>query len=87
MEELFDILIVKLRNDPEEFFTDEKIQDYYKIVLSYYENGLWLSDYEADQKGFLPRSLKRGILSQDGFYNFIADVVSKEKELDRNKQV
>lgn len=87
MEELFDILVVKLRNDPEEFFTDDKIQDYYKIVLSYYENGLWLSDYEADQKGFLPRSLKRGILSQDGFYNFIADVVSKEKELDRNKQV
>lgn len=84
MEELFDILVIKLRNDPEEFFTDEKFQEYYKILLSYYENGLWLSDYEADSKGFLPRSLKRGILSEDGFYNFIADVVSKEKEFYKN---
>lgn len=84
MEELFDILIIKLRNDPEEFFSDGKYQEYYKILLSYYENGLWLSDYEADSKGFLPRSLKRGILSEDGFYNFIADVVSAEKKLKKN---
>lgn len=40
-------------------------------VTEYYESKLWSEDYEADENGFLPEGLKRGILSQDGFYNFI----------------
>lgn len=43
-------------------------------VTEYYESKLWIEDYEADEKGLLPDDLKRGILSQDGFYNFITSL-------------
>ena len=35
-------------------------------LKEYEESGLWLNDYEADERGALPRDLKRGVLSQDG---------------------
>lgn len=43
------------------------------ILLDYYENGLWMKDYRMDELGFLPPDLKRGILSEDGFYNFLTE--------------
>ena len=36
------------------------------ILREYEESAQWLQDYEADERGELPRDLKRGILSQDG---------------------
>jgi ATP-binding cassette subfamily B protein len=44
-----------------------------RILEDYYENGLWRLDYEADEKGLLPRGLKRGVLSEDGLYNLLTD--------------
>ena len=41
------------------------------ILLDYYENGQWLLDYRMDEQGLLPSDLKRGILSEDGFYNYL----------------
>ena len=35
-------------------------------LREYEESGLWLQDYEADERGEVPRDLKRGVLSQDG---------------------
>ena len=35
-------------------------------LRKYEESGQWLQDYEADERGELPRDLKRGVLSQDG---------------------
>ena len=35
-------------------------------LREYEESGLWQQDYEADEKGELPKELKRGVLSQDG---------------------
>ena len=43
-------------------------------LKSYYQNGLWLEDYESDERGELPRGLKRGVLSQDALYNFLSDL-------------
>ena len=43
-------------------------------LLAYYEGGVWLKDYEADEKGLLPKDLKRGVLSEDGVYNLIAEL-------------
>ena len=40
-------------------------------LREYYENGQWLRDYEADERGELPRELKRGVLSQDGLWNLL----------------
>ncbi|MBQ8355328.1 MAG: DUF4298 domain-containing protein [Oscillospiraceae bacterium] len=41
-------------------------------LREYYENGQWLLDYEADERGELPGGLKRGVLSQDGLWNLLA---------------
>ena len=44
-----------------------------RILEDYYENGLWRMDYETDEKGLLPRGLKRGVLSQDGLYDLLGE--------------
>jgi hypothetical protein len=44
------------------------------LLVDYYHSPLWLSDYEADERGELPMDLKRGILSQDGFYDFLTEI-------------
>ena len=41
-------------------------------LRDYYEKGQWLRDYEADERGELPRELKRGVLSQDGLWDLLA---------------
>ena len=40
-------------------------------LREYYENGQWLRDYEADERGELPSNLKRGVLSQDGLWDLL----------------
>lgn len=40
-------------------------------LIRYYESGLWLADYTLDEKGLLPETLKRGVLSQDAVYDFL----------------
>ena len=45
-----------------------------QALLDYYTGGQWLRDYEADERGELPPDLKRGVLSQDGVWNLIAEL-------------
>ena len=40
-------------------------------LTDYYFGGQWLLDYQADERGELPRDLKRGVLSQDGIWNLL----------------
>ena len=40
-------------------------------LLEYYLGGQWLRDHEADERGELPRDLKRGVLSQDAIWNLL----------------
>ena len=51
----------------------EKAQASYKKLCDYYGSSRWLEDYEADEKGKLPKNLKRGVLSEDGVYNIITE--------------
>lgn len=44
-----------------------------RILEDYYENGLWRLDFETDERGLLPRNLKRGVLSEDGLYNVLTE--------------
>ena len=39
----------------------------------YYASGQWREDYEADENGWLPPDLKRGVLSQDGLYDLLEE--------------
>lgn len=43
-------------------------------LVEYYDSGQWLEDYERDERGELPADLKRGVLSEDGIYNMLADL-------------
>ena len=74
MELLFDDLLVSVSQGI--FFpkVDPVQQEKLSVLLSYYNSSLWLSDYEADERGELPQDLKRGILSQDGFYDFLTRI-------------
>ena len=36
-------------------------------------DGEWRKDYEDDEKGKLPKSLKRGVLSQDALFDLLEE--------------
>ena len=42
-------------------------------LSSYYESDRWREDLKADEAGELPADLKRGVLSEDGLYNLLAE--------------
>ena len=41
------------------------------VLASYYSSREWKEDFAADEAGLFPRSLKRGILSEDGLWNLL----------------
>ncbi|MBQ4556161.1 MAG: DUF4298 domain-containing protein [Clostridia bacterium] len=44
-----------------------------RALDKYMASGLWLSDYEYDERGKLPKNLKRGVLSEDALYNMLME--------------
>lgn len=74
MESVFDFL----QNMVKKYSVSVCKQDWFKAqlnnLLDYYENGNWQADYTLDEQGMIPHNLKRGVLSQDGVYNFISDL-------------
>ena len=58
----------------------DKALDEYDAVKSqiaslneYLDSGQWREDYEADERGEIPRDMRRGVLSEDGLYNLLTD--------------
>ena len=51
-----------------------------RTLREYQESGLWLEDYEADERGEIPASLKRGVLSQDGLDELFSEVSPENNE-------
>ncbi|MBQ2700013.1 MAG: DUF4298 domain-containing protein [Clostridia bacterium] len=43
-----------------------------KRLMAYYEGPLWRADFALDEQGLLPKSLKRGVLSEDGVWNLLS---------------
>ena len=74
MESVFDFLQKMVKEKSVSVCSEDWFRIHLNNLLDYYENGLWLADYELDEKGMIPSDLKRGILSQDGFYNFLAEI-------------
>ena len=69
MEERFDRLgQAVLANN----INEDRREDY-EALKSYMDSGQWLKDFEADEKGKLPANLKRGVLSEDGLYDLLAE--------------
>ena len=44
----------------------DRVRKDIETLREYEQSGRWLEDYEADERGEIPRDLKRGVLSQDG---------------------
>lgn len=43
------------------------------LLYGYYFGPLWMQDYEADEQGLIPASVKRGVLSQDTLYDLLTE--------------
>ena len=57
---------------------DANLEKAIQELTAYLESGQWLADYECDERGELPRDLKRGVLSQDGLYNLLDELQIKK---------
>ena len=91
MESYLDKVLEILASHSQSEHDIDNLKETIKILTDYYENGLWLSDYERDEKGELPPDLKRGILAQDTLYNLLCDMQSfykgNEESYDDTKQL
>ena len=74
MEQYFDEIREATEKDAKAVYKDKVLQKKWQELLAYYEGGRWLKDYECDERGELPRELKRGVLSQDGVYDLISEI-------------
>ena len=43
------------------------------VLSDYYGSDVWKQDFADDEAGRLPQDLKRGVLSEDGIWNLLAD--------------
>ncbi len=66
----------------------EKALDEYETIkvdidrlTDYLETNAWREDFEADETGLVPKDLKRGVLSEDGLYNLLGDIVSLHERM------
>ena len=71
METCFDRLQSIADEDFATFREDVSIRKMLQILTQYYESGQWRQGYELDEKGLLPRDMKRGILAQDTVDDFL----------------
>ena len=71
MEQYFQLLQKTEKENPVALQEDASVKAMLQTLTGYYESGQWLRDYELDEKGLLPRDLKRGVLSQDAVYHFL----------------
>ena len=49
------------------------VQDDLAALNVYYGSDEWKNDFADDEAGLLPATLKRGVLSEDGLWNLLAD--------------
>lgn len=73
MEQLFDLAKEAMEEPMISLDTYEKVQEAIAILSEYYGSDEWKQDYADDEAGLLPKDLKRGVLSEDGIWNLLAD--------------
>ena len=78
MERLYDEVSLAVSENGGNVPNNPEITSMLRTLIYYMDSGLWLRDYEADERRELPPHMKRGVLSQDGLYNLIGDT---EKQL------
>ncbi len=74
MELYYDMVWNVLDTEPELLYQDADVQKMIKELNEYMESGLWLEDFECDERGELPKDLRCGVLSQDGLYDLLTAI-------------
>ena len=74
MERYYDAVSRVLELNANEMSENVAISKMVQELTEYMDSGLWLQDYECDERGELPKDLKRGVLSEDGLYNLLITV-------------
>lgn len=71
MERCFDLVLSAKERGDGSFRNDPLVREAAERLARYYGSGQWRTDYESDERGELPASLKRGVLSEDGIWNLL----------------
>ena len=74
MEQYYDAVLQEVEKNVNELYGNAEINKMIQELNEYMDSGLWLKDYERDERGELPKGLKRGVLSEDGLYNLLVTV-------------
>ena len=74
MEQYFDTVCDAIYQEEVVLSGNKELQEMVAALEDYVESGLWIADFECDERGELPDGLKRGVLSEDGLYNLLNDV-------------
>ncbi len=72
MERLFCQVLRLKSKHPRTLAEQRAMRQSLAVLASYYSSREWKEDFAADEAGLLPRSLKRGILSEDGLWNLLS---------------
>ena len=55
------------------------VKDWLDELREYQDSGQWMKDFEADERGELPKDLRRGVLTEDALWDLL-EVAKKIKE-------
>lgn len=80
MEELYDLLQIAYNEYPEKIRKDPHLNMAIHRLCQYTESGVWLQDFQCDERGEIPCGVKRGVLSEDGLYNLLNDIAEYLRE-------
>lgn len=72
MERLFNQVLRLKSKHPRTLAEQRAMRQSLAILASYYSSWEWKQDFAADEAGLFPKSLKRGILSEDGLWNLLS---------------
>ena len=84
MEEILDKSGKAVRDLQEALNRYVALEEEIRELELYYTSGQWQKDFADDEAGKFPRNLRRGVLSEDAVFDFLAlrdEVISKYKEL------
>ncbi len=73
-EECFDRIGTAVKKLGEALDGFDSIQPELKELTEYYESDTWKKDFEDDEKGLIPKDIKRGVLSEDGVYDLLETI-------------
>ena len=82
MEEDYNLLREVIDTLDGALYDYEAVQRRIHRLSDYQESGQWLKDFEADERGELPKDMLRGVLSEDALDDLLNDVTSIQARLD-----